>query len=211
MLRLDISSRILQDNFTGTALMDQSASSPTHASSSACDQTSSSGCELTTFDRALTTYLDSLPNDKKKFKFIELCRGSGIVTPQEINDLIQQQESKHTLSGPVKRVFNRLVNALKDYGEVIGQFASAQPLPLAIIWGALKIVVELTQGAARCHEMFDAMKDELRILTEHIQRITDYEGLYGGSQRMQHLLSASYTDIIRFWHRVHKECERSSN
>jgi hypothetical protein len=53
------------------------------------------------------------------------------------------------------------------------------------------------------------MKDELRILIDQIQHITDYEDLYGSSEPMQELFFRSYTNIIRFWHRVHKECKRT--
>ncbi|KLO10243.1 hypothetical protein SCHPADRAFT_528732 [Schizopora paradoxa] len=158
---------------------------------------------LTAFDRALEAYLSSLPKDKKKFKFVDVCRGSGEVTPQEINDFIQNEVSKRTLSGPAKRLFNRLINAVKDFSGVIDQIASVQPLPLCIIWGGLKAVIE---GAARCKEMFDLMKDELRSLADLIENIADYEDLYGDSEVMQDLFFRSYTNIVSFWHRVHKEC-----
>jgi hypothetical protein len=115
-----------------------------------------------TFDRALQEYLAGLPKDKKQFKFIELCRDSGTnVTPQAINDLLQHEAARRALSGPVQRIFSRVMSALKDYSEVVGllgaydpfyhplynlcirHIVSAQPLPCAIIWGALKVVVEV--------------------------------------------------------------------
>ncbi|KAH7104372.1 hypothetical protein BKA62DRAFT_504918 [Auriculariales sp. MPI-PUGE-AT-0066] len=169
----------------------------------------SSSLKFSTFDRALQEYIDKLPKDKhsKQLKFIELCRDTTGVTPQSINDLIQQEEAKHNISGPVRRLFKRITSALADYSAVIGQLVSAQPLPLAIIWGALKVVVE---SAARCRNMFEVMKDELQALADQIQRITDYEDLYGDSDAMQRYFFCSYTNMIRFWHRVHKECHRSS-
>ncbi|KAF7338401.1 Nacht and ankyrin domain protein [Mycena venus] len=166
----------------------------------------SSDPSFATFDRALEEYIAGLPKDKKHFKFIELCRDTGAgVTPKAINDLIQREEARRTLSGPVRKIFNRVMSALKDYGEVISQLVSAQPLPCAIIWGALKIVVE---SSDRCDSMFESMKEELLALAEYLQRITVYEDLYGDSKEMQRLFFKSYTNIIRFWHRVHKECRR---
>jgi hypothetical protein len=53
------------------------------------------------------------------------------------------------------------------------------------------------------------MKDELNTLADQIQRITDYDDLYGDSESMQRFFFRSYTNMIRFWHRVHKECSRS--
>ena len=77
------------------------------------------------FDRALETYLNGLPQDKRQRQFLELCRrGSSDITPFAINSLIQQEQAKRTLTGPVKRLFFRLTNALKDYSEVMGQFGT---------------------------------------------------------------------------------------
>src|SRR6266576_4507677 len=56
--------------------------------------------------------------------------------------------------------------------------------------------------------MFESMQKELRSLADYLQHITVYEDLYGNSKEMQHLLFNSYTNIIHFWYRVHKECKR---
>ena len=55
--------------------------------------------------------------------------------------------------------------------------------------------------------MFECMQKELLSLAEYLQRITVYEDLYGDSKEMQRLFFKSYTNIIHFWHRVHKECK----
>ena len=83
---------------------------------------------FSTFDRALEDYLVSLPKDKKRFKFIELCRDSGAnVTPQAINKLLQHEEARRALSGPVHKIFRQVMNALTDYSEVIGQLGAYVP------------------------------------------------------------------------------------
>ncbi|KJA21807.1 hypothetical protein HYPSUDRAFT_41683 [Hypholoma sublateritium FD-334 SS-4] len=162
---------------------------------------------FSTFDCALEEYLEGLPKDKKKSKFIELCRASATdATPQAINALLQRQEDRRALSGPVHRIFSRVMSALNDYTEVVGQLVSAQPLPCAIIWGALMVVVEASN---RCDSLFESMQKELLSLAEYLQRITVYEDLYGDSTEMQRLFFVSYTNIIHFWHRVHKECKHT--
>lgn len=90
----------------------------------ACDAPDSSVRGSTIFDRALQEYMEQLPKDKKhlkQLKFIELCRGAGDVTPKAIQDLIRQEESKHHISGPAKRLFGRVILALEQYNDVIGQ------------------------------------------------------------------------------------------
>jgi hypothetical protein len=59
--------------------------------------------------------------------------------------------------------------------------------------------------------MFESMQSELLSLAEYLQRITMYEDLYGDSKEMQLLFFNSYTNIIHFWYRVHKECKYNRN
>lgn len=80
---------------------------------------------FSTFNRALDKYLDGLPKDKKKYKFYELCRNSGTdATPQAINRLLRDKEARRAISGPVHRIFSRVMSALQEYSEVIGQLGT---------------------------------------------------------------------------------------
>ncbi|KAI0046457.1 hypothetical protein FA95DRAFT_1371839 [Auriscalpium vulgare] len=163
--------------------------------------------QVSAFDRALDEYFKGLPAESKKSKFIEHCLNSDAKGPEAINDLIQKEKAKNTLSGPVSRLFQRITHALKDYSEVIGQIVSVQPIPAAIIWGALKIIVE---GAARWRDMLDTIKTGLRTLTDQINRLTDYENLYStSSERLRETLVRFFKHMIDFWYRVHKECHRT--
>ena len=119
---------------------------------------------FSTFNCAFEKYLAALPRDKKRFKFFELCHAPGNnVTPQFINELFQAKAAQRALSGPVQRIFSRVLNALMDYSEIIGplgvcithsiihcinlcilrHIVSLHPIPCAIIWGALKVVIEV--------------------------------------------------------------------
>lgn len=59
--------------------------------------------------------------------------------------------------------------------------------------------------------MFENMQKEFKSLTLYLQHITMYKELYGDSKEMQSLFFDSYTSIIRFWYRVHKECKYKGN
>lgn len=67
----------------------------------------------------------------------------------------------------------------------------------------------LVQGADRYLNLFEIIKSEIRSLTSYLGRITQYEYLYGESPVLQKLLCDSYINILRFWSRVDKECDRS--
>ena len=71
------------------------------------------------FSRAFEIYLNSLPKHKKKSEFIQLCRDAG-TNAHSINDL-QKKEALCALSGPAQKIFFKVMKAITDYSEVIGQ------------------------------------------------------------------------------------------
>ncbi|KAJ7606848.1 hypothetical protein FB45DRAFT_949292 [Roridomyces roridus] len=161
-----------------------------------------------TFQRALQKYIQDLPEKKKKRKFIvACCSPTTTVTPESVNESLKQIEQQYS-DQPGRRIATKVlrpvVDALKDFNDIISNLASADPMPSALIWGAVKIVVD---GAHRFISLFDTIKKELRLLTAQIQRINDYEYLYGDSQTLQRLFCRAFTNIIRFWCRVDKECD----
>ncbi|KAJ7508570.1 hypothetical protein B0H11DRAFT_1965696 [Mycena galericulata] len=166
------------------------------------------GNARSTFQRALERYIETLPEKKKKRKFIVACCATATpVTPEIINESLKQAEQKHA-DQPARRLANKIlrpvVEVLRNFDDIISTLVSADPMPSAIVWGALKIVID---GAHRSLNLFDTIKKELRLLTTQLQRINDYENLYGDSEMLQDRFCDSYINILRFWSRVDKECD----
>ena len=105
----------------------------------------------------------------------------------------------------MKRILSPIFTVFQDYQRVVDTLASADPMPTALIWGALRIVVE---GMGRYVRLFDTIKDELAQLSDLVERLGLQEELYGKSKNMQELLCRTYINILKFWHRVDKECAR---
>ncbi|KAF7302531.1 hypothetical protein HMN09_00887500 [Mycena chlorophos] len=159
----------------------------------------------TPFRQALDQYIASLPEKKKKREFIVHCCAEA-ATPEDINEAIKRVEEKSTeKSGRkmVKRILSPVVSVLRDYDGLINSLASADPMPTALIWGALKVVVD---GTHRFFGLFETIKKELLSLVSQLQRINMYDDLYGDSPDMQKLLCQSFINMLRFWSRVDKEC-----
>src|SRR5690349_12023289 len=85
--------------------------------------------------------------------------------------------------------------------------AQADPMPTALIWGALKVVID---GSDRCLQLFETINDQIKRLRVHIEDATAYEDLYGESPQLQQALFDFYSMMLKFWCRVDKECNRSS-
>ncbi|KAK1236510.1 hypothetical protein PQX77_000239, partial [Marasmius sp. AFHP31] len=165
------------------------------------------GVPQTLFQRAVEDYLRSLPEKKSKGELVAQWKQSA-ATPETINEMLQQAASeKGRATTAFTRIFRRIFSELKEYTGVIDQLVTANPMPCALIWGALKVAIE---SAHRHFQLFDTIKEELRALTNQIQRMNAYDELYGDSEIMQKLLCKSYENMLRFWSRVNKECGRCS-
>ncbi|KAJ7349860.1 hypothetical protein DFH08DRAFT_742347 [Mycena albidolilacea] len=161
-----------------------------------------------TFQRALGRYIASLPEKKTKRKFIVACCAATVpITPESINEAIKQAEQKRSDRPGMKmarKILSPVIEVLKDYYAIIDTLAGADPMPTALIWGALKIVID---GGHRFFDLFETIKKELRSLKVQLERINDYDYLYGDSEHLQELLCETYINMLRFWSRVDKECD----
>ncbi|CAK5262530.1 unnamed protein product [Mycena citricolor] len=156
-----------------------------------------------TFKRAWDSYLSSLPEKKRKRKFVhDCCLGENPATAETVNQAIMALEQK-SADGRGRRVAKKIlgpvVAVLQDYSDIICNMASADPMPTALIWGALKIAID---GIHRYFNLFETIKKELLVLSEQIRRITFYDELYDHSDLLQEIFFRSYLDMIRFWSRV---------
>lgn len=97
------------------------------------------------------------------------------------------------------------MSVLSTYTGVLDVLVQVDPMPTTIIWGCLRAAVDCYK---RYLELYEKIDDQIKHLNTHINVLTEYEELFGHSSTMQELLQASYIDIIRFWRRVEKECNR---
>ncbi|KAL4910401.1 hypothetical protein BDW74DRAFT_186412 [Aspergillus multicolor] len=163
----------------------------------------------TTFERAFSAYLASLPDKKNSKKMIfDSMITCGAINAEEMQKFVVATEDRISKRTPM-RVFNRIVKpmvaALKGYYGILDTMCQTNPSPAALVWGSLKIIVDC---ADRFGNLFETIKQQVQDLTFHLERINYFDELYKDTS-MQTLLCRSYINVLRFWARVRKECERS--
>ncbi|KAL4876125.1 hypothetical protein BJY04DRAFT_231955 [Aspergillus karnatakaensis] len=163
----------------------------------------------TTFEQAITAYLVSLPDKKgTKRMFFDGLATAGQVNPEWIQNFILEAERKVSQKSS-RAIFSTIVRpmivAVKAYYGVLDTMCQTNPLPAAIIWGSLKIFLD---SAYRVASLLETIKQQLQDLTFHLERISFFDQLFKDPP-MQQLLCRSYINVLRFWTRVRKECERS--
>ncbi|KAJ6543109.1 hypothetical protein B0H19DRAFT_957631, partial [Mycena capillaripes] len=159
------------------------------------------------FGRALDKYIKTLSDKKYKQSFIVACSPSGArITPESIHasiQIIEQQHSEQPGMRILHRILGPVVKVLQGYDSILGTLVSVDPMPSAIVWGGLKIIIE---GVHRFLNLFETIKQELEMLTAQLNRINEFHNLYGNSDRLQELFCSSFINMLRFWSRVNKEC-----
>lgn len=164
------------------------------------------------FSRALDEYVQSRPAKSKTPQFIQTLqdqqRAGLTFNGDEIKKDIIQLEKNATdrkAAQTARKILRPVVNMLSTYTGVVDTLVQADPMPTAVIWGALKAVI---QASSRFLDLYDKINDQIEILCSHLETLTGYEELFGDSSAMQELLQASYVGIFSFWRRVEKECNR---
>ena len=69
----------------------------------------------------------------------------------------------------------------------------------------MRVIVE---GSGRFLRLYDEIKDQLQNLESHLERLLAWDQLFGQHLILQKPLVNSYINVLRFWRRVEKECQR---
>ncbi|KAF5879132.1 putative nacht domain protein [Botrytis fragariae] len=161
------------------------------------------------FNRALEEYIKRRGKKSRTPQLIADMQSSPKPpSKQDVNNALKQLEKETTDSAVtrnIRKVLRPVITVLADYSGVVDTMSNADPMPTAIIWGCMKIVIDTSK---RYLNLYDDIKNQLEDITLQLNVLTEFEELFGDSKTMQELLQMTYIDVIRFWVRVDKECRR---
>ncbi|EMD40006.1 hypothetical protein CERSUDRAFT_92497 [Gelatoporia subvermispora B] len=161
---------------------------------------------------ALQKHLGSLESKGSTDAFIKECLSIGgkpglNLNANEIHETFKESMKHITQPGnSVQKWTQNICAEFQGYGDIINNIVSADPMPTALVWGGLKIVIDCF---SRYTGYNDIVKEQMDSLVVILRRINQYGDLYGKSDEMQKCLCDSYVHIFRFWYRVYKDCKRS--
>ncbi|KAL5320545.1 hypothetical protein ACEPPN_011354 [Leptodophora sp. 'Broadleaf-Isolate-01'] len=196
----------------------------------------------TIFEQEFQRFCDDLasdPKQKKKLAFFERIKTqNAMAAPESIQDSVEKL-ARNCSDKKLRRVYGvflPVVEALKDYTGIIDTMSAststmchtmhvsttiakyvrptvqAYPMPLALIWGGLKIVLDC---AGRYSQQFEQIKAELQMLPNILWDLTSCEELYGvspyGADVVRRVICGSYKTIFNFWYRSAKILEHPKN
>lgn len=105
-----------------------------------------------------------------------------------------RDERKRKTSCAIRKL-QPLVAALKDYGEALDVYSNISPLPLAPIWGSIRVLLVL---AEKYDKYYNRIVDILERIGDLLPRFRDYGRIFDSKKypRLSQALSETYLDII---------------
>ncbi|KUJ10194.1 uncharacterized protein LY89DRAFT_627632 [Mollisia scopiformis] len=114
-----------------------------------------------------------------------------------------EQDTSHN---HVRGALEPIIQAMVDYTGILDTLCQADPMPTALVWGSLRALVGC---CGRYVNLYKLIRGQLNKLTNELNRLKEYEDLFGHSDAMQELLKASYLEILRFYAKVESQCRHS--
>ncbi|KAG6906977.1 hypothetical protein DXG01_011142 [Tephrocybe rancida] len=161
-------------------------------------------------DNALHKYLDGIPDAKQKKdrEFFRSCYNPNQpVSAEDVENILRrlERQNKERGSSKVSKAFKRVFEVFKDYDDVLKTLASADPMPSALIWGGLSLIMN---AANRYHELVSNVRSHLQQMGDIIGRLIRYEPLYENS-KFRDLLCESYICVFQLLSRIYKEISKT--
>ncbi|KAK7928165.1 hypothetical protein PG985_005163 [Apiospora marii] len=168
--------------------------------------------QSTAYDAALRDFLDTLRNDRHKRKqlafFEDIIEQNNNASVEDLRQSVDALMRPRTGNHQVRGYFRGVVQVFEDYSGVMEVFVQVQPMPMALIWGGLKILV---QCAGRCADNLEKIKTHVDDLQRFLAWLSDCEDVHGvsvyGAEAVQRILRAAYTSILEFYYYATKTLE----
>jgi tetratricopeptide (TPR) repeat protein len=103
-----------------------------------------------------------------------------------------RHERKHS---KIAQKLQPLVAAIKDYGQALDVYTNISPLPLAPIWGSIRVLLVL---AEKYNKYYSQICDVLSRIGDLLPRFKDYASIFDMDKypRLYQCLVTAYLDII---------------
>ena len=135
-------------------------------------------------------------------------------TPESLFYDASAAQKVHKAESTSRRAIEKLqpmIGAIEEYGKAMDVYSNASPLALSPLWGSIRVVLhvghqifmpdagaDLKEIARACGDYFEKLVDMFSRIGDVLPGVRIYERLFSDNERLLHLLSEAYVDIITF-------------
>lgn len=145
-----------------------------------------------TFAKAKSDFFKGLKDPKLRSQLQSVTTIDGIWA--FVNQLQREQSQNKRLLG-----LNRIrpfVERLGEYAGVIEVFTQVKPDVIALIWGPIKLLLQISSNLVKS---FDAILEVMKTLGPVLPMFSQLTRLFETNDRMKYVLSLFFEDILDFY------------
>jgi hypothetical protein len=125
-------------------------------------------------------------------------RVSNVTSIQEIHEFVMQfqaQQSNTTGMRCLRRI-NLFLDKLRQFSQVIEQFVQVKPDVLALIWGPIKLLLQMADVTL---QSFNAIVDTMAIIGDRLPFFEKFTTLFEANDRVKDALVLFYKGVLDFF------------
>lgn len=125
-------------------------------------------------------------------------RVSNVTSIQEIYEFVMQIQDQQNNTTGIRnlRKINKFLEGIRQFSQVIEIFVSVKPDILALIWGPIKLLLQMANVTI---QSFDAIVDTMVIIGDRLPLFEAYTKLFQAKNQVKDALVLFYKDILDFF------------
>ncbi|KAF5697667.1 NACHT domain-containing protein [Fusarium globosum] len=144
------------------------------------------------FEKAKADFLNAIKDQKLR---IQLQKATTIDDIWDYTDQLQKDQGSNKRLRGMKRI-GPYIERLQEYAGVIEVFVQAKPDILALIWGPIKLLLQVSSNLVAS---FDAILGVMKNMGSILPRFNEFVPLFKNNERMKYVLGLFFQDILDFY------------
>ncbi|KAF4337213.1 NACHT domain protein [Fusarium beomiforme] len=144
------------------------------------------------FDKAKTDFLKEIKDPKLR---AQLQNATTIDDVWDYTEQLQKDQASNKRLRGMKKI-GPYIERLKEYAGVIEVFVQAKPDILALIWGPIKLLLQMSSNIVAA---FDAILSVMKDMGSVLPRFNEFIPLFKNNERMKYVLGLFFQDILDFY------------
>ncbi|KAG4277591.1 hypothetical protein FPRO04_07368 [Fusarium proliferatum] len=144
------------------------------------------------FEKAKADFLNGIKDQKLR---IQLQKATTIDDIWDYTDQLQKDQGSNKRLRGMKRI-GPYIERLQEYAGVIEVFVQAKPDILALIWGPIKLLLQVSSNLVAS---FDAILGVMKSMGSILPRFNEFVPLFKNNERMKYVLGLFFQDILDFY------------
>ncbi|PNP80169.1 hypothetical protein FNYG_06492 [Fusarium nygamai] len=145
------------------------------------------------FEKAKADFLNGIKDQKLR---TQLQKATTIDDIWDYTEQLQKEQGSTKRLRGMRRI-GPYIERLQEYAGVIEVFVQVKPDILALIWGPIKLLLQVSSNLVAS---FDAILGVMKNMGSILPRFNEFVPLFKNNERLKYVLGLFFQDILDFYH-----------